>query len=584
MKLVSLKVSNYRSFWGSHSMTFAESGTTCLVGPNNVGKSNLIGALELCLTPRALPDPARDLPQLPSLAQPRQLRIECTFQSAFSPDDRVSSPERTLLRRARDYERGAYRNYAENRKAAGSTHVRKRPLRFHASQGLIVWNALLQVRGGVASRYDFLSVPGIPASMAPSSRNSPFPDADSREHAAVFRELSRNLLFVPIRSGESLRSFLSGPFREVLEQTMAEHLSAQVTEARGARERYQQHLQDTLLLPLSRRIGEVAAGMFPGVSAAELIPSIPALSETLSSMDVRMRDVITSDMRLKGTGLRAGVLAAALAYLREGSSKSMIFAVEEPESFLHPAAQEDLRDALSTIASQPDVTMLITTHSPFMVPRPATGITWGVDKDSDGRSQMVRETAHRHPAETLYRDGGLHDVIGGERAIDSGCDFVVLTEGKTDFEYMQIAAAKVGREDLTARIQFVSVGGAVKMPAEAVLYAQLTRKPVIVLLDSDDDGQKAAKRLKNFRSQPNRSRLMIGSLTRKGLAPRVVEDLWPDDLIMRMRRDLGNPDAAAFKSDAPEWCRKHAYAEECGELIRLLEALHAKAAAVREGA
>ena len=254
-------------------------------------------------------------------------------------------------------------------------------------------------------------------------------------------------------------------------------------------------------------------------------------------MGVRLGDSMTSDLAFKGTGVRAGVLAAILGYLVEQSRRSLIFAIEEPESFLHPAAQEDLRDSLVDLATRPDTTVVITSHSPFMAPRESEGTLVEVQKSPSGASR-VRAEPGGAPGAGLFRDPGLARVLDDARSLDRDAQVVVVTEGSTDGEYMTLAARRAGRPELTDRVQFVAAEGASRLPALAVLTAQATERPVIALVDSDDDGKRAARALEGFKPQPNRATIKIGSLRVRGPQRIVAEDLWPPELRQRMDDEL----------------------------------------------
>ena len=99
----------------------------------------------------------------------------------------------------------------------------------------------------------------------------------------------------------------------------------------------------------------------------------------------------------KGTGVRGGVLVAMLRYLAENSRRSMIFCIEEPEAFLHPGAQEELRDDLEALAERRDVSLLITTHSPFVISRNAKSRVISVAKNGFGKAVIpprLKGTSH----------------------------------------------------------------------------------------------------------------------------------------------------------------------------------------------
>ncbi len=573
MKLISVELSTYRSFRTKQELAVDE-GLTCIVGPNNSGKSNLLRALELVLATgvddsgepvRGEFDRSKDIPQFPSRVLPRVARVSVTFQSTARPEDKQPSQERSLLRRALDYER--------------ATNPTLKPLSANAGKGLVEVSATFSVRdqGATVVRHDYLRVPGV--AKSPASRNSPFPEPGSKVHDQFFREFHNAVRLVTIRSGEALESVLQGPFREVLEGVIRDHLTHELTTAREARETYTAHLRDTLLAPLADQITQTTGNMFPEVSRADLLPAVPQLQETLSSMGVTLSDAITSDLRSKGTGLRAGVLIAIMRYLADQSRRSLVLAIEEPESFLHPGAQEDLRSALVGLAGARDTTVLITTHSPFMLANSESneaGRTVGVVKAADGTSSLDTRRDVDHAA-ALFHDGGVSFLLRTARGVPRTAKLVLITEGVTDIRYFQIAARKAGRQDLIDSVHMLPAGGATKLPALAVLTAAATAKPVVCLVDSDEMGQKAARILEGFHQQPNRVTLKIGGAPGRGMNPVVGEDLWPEGLKARMEAELAPLGTAVLKEGAPQWFERNATEADTDRLVKTLEWIHSRA-------
>jgi len=91
----------------------------------------------------------------------------------------------------------------------------------------------------------------------------------------------------------------------------------------------------------------------------------------------------------EGDGPRGGVLVSLLRFFAEQSRRSTILAIEEPEAFLHPAAQEDLRKDCQALAGRPDCTVPVTTHSPYLVPSDEQSQVVAMAKDREGRTQLV---------------------------------------------------------------------------------------------------------------------------------------------------------------------------------------------------
>ena len=92
-----------------------------------------------------------------------------------------------------------------------------------------------------------------------------------------------------------------------------------------------------------------------------------------------------------------------LRYLADQSKRSLVLAVEEPEAFLHPGAQELIRDHLEALALRHDVTLLVTTHSPYVISRHSTA------KITELRKGL---TASRVPAGAANGDESRADLLG----------------------------------------------------------------------------------------------------------------------------------------------------------------------------
>src|SRR5690606_17327769 len=115
-------------------------------------------------------------------------------------------------------------------------------------------------------------------------------------------------------------------------------------------------------------------------------------------------DAAATDLADKGTGVRGGLIVSMLQHLADTSRRAIVFAVEEPEAFLHPAAQEQLRDDLENLAVRSDVTLLVTTHSPYIVSRRPGAKAFSIRKEPEGRTVVDAETTG---------DGPLASSLGG---------------------------------------------------------------------------------------------------------------------------------------------------------------------------
>ena len=333
----------------------------------------------------------------------------------------------------------------------------------------------------------------VPGGLVPS-----LPEQRDALDKAIAK-LRQSVRFVLVSSGESIRSVLEGNFREILHSVVREGLVEAFAAAEQSRSDYVTGIEDSLLGPLRDRLSADVGSLFPEIDSASLVPDVPTIDRTLSNVRVGLQDLVDTPLSEKGTGVRGGVLIAMLSYLAANANRGMIFALEEPEAFLHPAAQEDLRDRLEKIAVEPDVTLMVTTHSPFIVTNAPSGRIIALAKDNAGRTR-ISETAtgsadHAPMVAGLFRDSTFESMMQIASTVPSSAEAVVLVEGSGDKYCLELAANVVGRPDLLEDIHVIPAGGAQKVIPQAIVAQASTDKPVIAILDNDEPGRSAYKTL-----------------------------------------------------------------------------------------
>ena len=490
MKLTHIRIKDFRSFSGEHDFDVS-SGVNYFVGPNNCGKSNLIRALELALDPDAIFGAERDRPaREDQRGKPPTTRITLTFGVG------KSGPEATLLRRAHEYEMAV-------------REARRAPI----GEGVQTYADDHEVRlvttftGG-----------GRQTSFQAKGQGASSLAGDSDLHQKLEDQFRSALRFAVIHSGEDLYSLLRGKFREILQLVISDHLSDELTKAEAARADYLAALQAELLEPLRSRVLERVAGMFPEITVANLVPDVPTVAETLSSVDVQLGDLVTTELKDKGTGVRGAVLVSMLQYLAEQSRRSLVLAVEEPEAFLHPAGQEAIRGHLEDLAMRADVSLLVTTHSPYVISRSAEALLTELRKSPDGATSKAAsapgDESRADLLGSLYRDAGLARVLERSLEIPAGTKAVVITEGYTDGLFLRQCCEAVGRKDLLDGLHLIPAGRAANVVPQSILAEAATELPVIALLDYDDSGKAAAEKLKSFNWEPGQANSELEVLAR----------------------------------------------------------------------
>ena len=208
-------------------------------------------------------------------------------------------------------------------------------------------------------------------------------------------------------------------------------------------------------------------------------PEIEKLFEL--GTDVFLDDGVRTNATRKGHGLQRALMFALIrawskalrieAPDAEGvtgrkRSNSVIFAVEEPELFLHPHAQRRLFQSLREIASVPEHQVILCTHSPHFI-----------DTDEYRQIAMVYRDNHqtgtsiRQCTQELFVGEGLADRkkrfrlahwINPERAEMYFCRKAVFVEGETERVLLPYLADRLGLLD--SEVSVIDCGSKFNLP------------------------------------------------------------------------------------------------------------------------
>lgn len=466
MRLTFVEIRDYRSIFVDDAgqplrMELAE-GANTLVGQNNCGKSNVLRAISLAL------DPNHELCE-EDTPGPRPFShpiITLGFLGEASNSD-----DSAVLDAAKSYE--------QSLGLAGDAT--------RASRGEIVLQVAFVPTPNGSRRSETLLTDGVATAQIGEIQDPLL--------LAALEALRESVRFVLISSGESIESVLEGNFKEILHSVVRDRLSEEFETAEQSRQHYIDGLQDSLLRPLRERLAVDVGGMFPEIDGIGLSPEVSTIETTLSNVGVSLDDLVSTPLAGKGTGVRGGVLVAMLSYLAVNATRGMVFAVEEPEAFLHPAAQEDLRDHLEQLAAASGVTLLVTTHSPFTVTRSPKGRVFCLAKDRDGRTRVSESASgdadHAPLIGGLLREASIEAILAAGTTLPVGTGALVLVEGEGDRFCMELAANVVGRPDLLEGLVLRPTGGTIRMIAEAVIARAAVDVPIVIVVDNDDAGREA---------------------------------------------------------------------------------------------
>ena len=213
----------------------------------------------------------------------------------------------------------------------------------------------------------------------------------------------------------------------------------------------------------------------------------------------------------KGTGFKRLLMVAYFEYLASKKNMSnQIFAIEEPETYLHPSAQEDLLNSIIRISENSQ--FFLTTHSPVFA-----GSTDGknsilVTKDKAGISHYARE--EEHIIEQIIKELGIRPDYNLLKWIK----YLIFVEGKDDIQFLNYYAKTVLGKDLQKDQILCVIGGgsSLKNYADLDLFKKLKGNNLYsVMIDGDDKENSKEKWGKRIKSRCDNDKADFRKLTKR---------------------------------------------------------------------
>lgn len=446
MKLTYFSIYDYRSI--SRAELSNLQTATILVGPNNEGKSNVLQALNACLSLLRSERPMRYGEKLQlrydrdafdwvvDYPVPKQLKNK-TGESTFELRFQLSEAEKNAFQ-----------------VATGSRLNDVLPIQlsfgpnFYAS-----FKVLKQGRGGAAltkkpeaickfisSTLDFAYIPAVRTASASLEVVN---ELVSRE----LRQLEKNPRYAELQKEV-----------EALQKPVLESIAGK--------------LKSNLQNFLGSGLKEVSLSLWERYR----------YPRSGKSCQITIDDGTPTLLERKGDGVQSLVaISLMIGALEEaGADKDIILLIEEPESHLHPKAIHQLREVLDGLRQENQ--LIVTTHCPLLVNR------------ANVPSNLIVSRNKAAPAKSLSE---LRDVLG-VRTSDNlqHAALVIVVEGAED----QVAlgtllphySEKLREAIARGSIAFHVLGGASKLPyALSLLQSSLCN--YYVFIDDDQEGRRAFK-------------------------------------------------------------------------------------------
>ena len=193
----------------------------------------------------------------------------------------------------------------------------------------------------------------------------------------------------------------------------------------------------------------------------------------------------------RGDGFRRIAMMAYFEHLAEqdaGEGQKIIFGFEEPETFLHPTAQEQLYEKLESLC-EANHQVLLTSHSPIIVARAKSESLIHVIKQ-DGSTTYVNNVTDLRP---IADDIGIR-VDNQFMALFDKAKVLLLVEGIDDANALEYTSAQYKVtglipntfSDLSVAIIPIGGCGSIQHWVQLDLLMKLT-KPFFIFLDSDKE-------------------------------------------------------------------------------------------------
>lgn len=489
MRLVSLRVRNYRTV-GAVEQTLALDGGLTIVGPNSSGKSNLLRAVELLFT---------GLDNSLGYACATDLTfgnrgVKTSLLATFEGDDGAGSADSSF--------------YEQLDQLHGILGTQRSGTSFTLS---------LQFTGSSTPVYQF-----FPNAKQPNS------NALKTQFSRTQRQLVTDLVdrfschYVPsAKNIQELHEELLVPF---LRTAVAEALSP-----------YAAEIQARLSDAAKTINADLAQAGLPHLQVSFTLPN-HSLEDLLHRFDLHLDDPERTDISLKGQGIQSTTMLAGLLWMTEQEvavGKSVIWLLEEPESYLHPDLSRAALKLLEKLREK--ALAVVTTHSLSFVPQEPTRVVGA--RSEHNRTHLETYATYAEATSRLRSALGVKfsDYFNLGR-------YNLLLEGQSDRDLLRWFINRVPNEfrpwSALRSAELLDFGGVTQLGGflRASYPMIQSERAAVAVFDGDEAGVRERKNLQQYFGQKgvafqsNRHFLSV----RHGFA---IEGLFPDGWIVDLKEE-----------------------------------------------
>lgn len=491
MKLISVTLKNFRCYQAQTTIFFDD--LTTVIGKNDVGKSSVLEALEIFFNNDTV---VIDSGDCHVAAADRTIEITCEFTGFPSKLVLDAQAETTLtdeyllaanenLRIKKMYKCTAAKpkeevvvcalhptaDYYSDLLELNNTGLKKRLKDLGIAEDLVQLNSNPSIRRAIWSSCSDLSLNEVQIPVAKEDSKRIWENL--KEHLPLFA------LFQSDRASRDSDAEVQDPMKIAVSAALAEPAIQQ--KLNEVVEAVRVHAVD-----LAKRTHAMLSKIDSKL-AGQLIPEFKADPKWAGLFSISLTGADRIPVNKRGSGIRRLILvsffrAEAERQLALGTKRSIIYAVEEPETSQHPHHQQILLQSFQDLAAESGCQVILTTHSPgFASYLPITSFRF-VCRDDLGQPQI--ET----PSESTWK--AIVDALGV--VPDNRVKVLICVEGPTDATALKCMSHALHAVDPTVPdlgsnpgVAFVVLGGGALSHWVNENYLKGFGRPEVHIYDSD---------------------------------------------------------------------------------------------------
>lgn len=253
--------------------------------------------------------------------------------------------------------------------------------------------------------------------------------------------------------------------------------------------------------------------------------------DAIKSVDVSFQfdgDAKPIPMSHKGTGYRRLFMVARFRFLAEkNKGKNITYLIEEPETFLHPSAQEDLLNAFRDLSS--DNQIIITTHSPVFAGATNFNSVILCIKDSQSIYDFAKAGKENEFIDNIVAELGIKPSYN----LKDHHEKIVFVESSNDSRFYEMVCQQLVGTNLlkNKKVLVLPFGGGEDIESFLnINYFDDSGRELYLIIDSDkhvNNEEKQKQRAVDFDKKPKgKSYLIDKSCIENYYHPRAIERVY----------------------------------------------------------